>query len=27
LSEPAVINGEYDIRWLESFIERLKTEK
>jgi acetyl-CoA carboxylase, biotin carboxylase subunit len=27
LSEPAVINGEYDIRWLENFIERLKTEK
>ncbi len=27
LSEPAVINGEYDIRWLEAFIERLKTEK
>jgi len=27
LSEPAIINGEYDIRWLESFIERLKTEK
>ena len=27
LSEPAVINGDYDIRWLESFIERLKTEK
>jgi acetyl-CoA carboxylase biotin carboxylase subunit len=27
LSEPAVIDGNYDIRWLESFIERLKTEK
>ncbi len=27
LSEPAIINGDYDIRWLEGFIERLKTEK
>ncbi|MGE4063971.1 MAG: acetyl-CoA carboxylase biotin carboxylase subunit [Rhodospirillaceae bacterium] len=27
LGEPAVIDGNYDIRWLESFIERLKTEK
>jgi acetyl-CoA carboxylase biotin carboxylase subunit len=27
LSEPAVIDGNYDIRWLENFIERLKTEK
>lgn len=27
LSEPAIIDGNYDIRWLENFVERLKTEK
>jgi len=27
LNEPAIIDGNYDIRWLENFVERLKSEK